>query len=96
MVKWYTPERLGGICAVLHGQWDFDPSDFPLGEKPPPVELDVSGVDYLAGGMAADEMAPEVAKAVLREAAAMSRCNAKTATRRADGNGSSGAPISVQ
>jgi hypothetical protein len=64
MVRGHKPERLGDICGALEAQWEFDPSDFPLDEMPPPAELDVSGVDHLCGGMSADEMAERLAHAV--------------------------------
>ena len=64
MVRGYKPGRLGDICGALHAQWDFDPAEFPLGEVPPPAELDVSGTDNLCGGMSADEMAGRLAHAV--------------------------------
>jgi hypothetical protein len=64
MVRGYRPQELGEICAALQSQWDFDPSDFPLSEEPPPAELDACGVDNLCGGMSADEMADRLAHAV--------------------------------
>ena len=63
-VRGYQPERIMEICAALATQWDFDPSEFPLKGEAPPAELDVSGVDDLTGGMAADEMAARLAHAV--------------------------------
>ena len=64
MVRGYKPERVMDICAALHTQWDFDPSDFPVKDEAPPAELDVSGVDSLYAGMAADEMADRLAHTV--------------------------------
>lgn len=64
MVRRCRPEQLRDICGALQAQWDFDPSDFPLDQKPPPAELDVSGVDNLCAGMADDEMAARLAHAV--------------------------------
>lgn len=63
-VSGYEPERLGEICAALHTQWDFDPSGLPIGEDPPPQELDATGVDNLCAGMTAEEMAERLARAV--------------------------------
>jgi hypothetical protein len=63
-VRGYRAERLRGICGALQTQWDFDPSDFPLEEEPPPKDLSVSGVDELCGGTTAEEMADRLAHAV--------------------------------
>lgn len=62
MAHGYRPERLWEICATLHTQWDFN--GFPLGEEPPPEELDVAGVDSLTSGMTVDQMAARLAHVV--------------------------------
>ena len=64
MVRGYKPERVMEICAALQEEWDFDPSGFPGQEETPPEELNVSGVDNLTGGLAADDMADRLAQAV--------------------------------
>jgi hypothetical protein len=63
MVRGYKSKRIGEICAALQAQWDFDPSEFPGTDEAPAAELNVSGVDDLTGGLAADEMAARLAHA---------------------------------
>ena len=62
-IRGFRPERVLAICGALHTQWDFDPSRFPAKEDPVPEELDVTGVDYLGGGMTEDEFAARLAQA---------------------------------
>jgi hypothetical protein len=70
MISRYNPERLRDIGAALRELWEFDPSEFPTEDEAAPVELTVSGVDNLTGGMTADDMAAKLAHAVTRAVAA--------------------------